>query len=623
MIASSEFSLAAASRTAIRVSTRSVWSDQVWHLDGLRPGGNRSDFSLDWGFALADDSRFTDPEWADWREAAKVFLWSLKVDPPPGRKHLHDGTLVSLFKGLRLLIRWMADQGYRRFAELDRDASERFLGRMAERRNPKGEPIASATLAQYRRLLVLIYLQGARYPAVAIGDPFPGVIGMFGKSGRGWLPYTPDAIAVPLVSSALRLIGPAADDVITLYRQAQGAYDTALGEGLTPTKASFRVVDEIAPFRFATLPVEDAPWQAAPITSTKTVRQLVDRLYDACFVVVAYLVGVRVSEILGLQVGCIEHHGSAAGDERFAYLVGRIYKTARSKGGEAHRWVAPEPVVRAIAVMEQLSEPLRRRSGRSDLWLITSSTGLIGPAVEIDLPIVTTIIRRLNHLFAAFIGLPLYEGEPWHLNTHQGRKTFARFVGKRDRTGLHALQAHFGHVTRVMTDRGYVGTDFALDDLIDRHTRDETRTALEELLTATTLGGKGGRMIAARSQFRGRTRDGDVQAYVDFLMQETDLRLGACDWGYCVYRVETSACFGDDKGPNPTLRTESTCLSCANFAVTAKHRSVWEARRARNARLLDQAALDPTSRALAETRIVECNRILAELDLGKEVRHGP
>ena len=34
-------------------------------------------------------------------------------------------------------------------------------------------------------------------------------------------------------------------------------------------------------------------------------------------------------------------------------------------------------------------------------------------------------------------------------------------------------------------------------------------------------------MIAARSQFRGRTRDGDVQAYVDFLMKETDLRLGA------------------------------------------------------------------------------------------------
>ena len=105
-------------------------------------------------------------------------------------------------------------------------------------------------------------------------------------------------------------------------------------------------------------------------------------------------------------------------------------------------------------------------------------------------------------------------------------KTFARFVGKRDRTGLHALQAHFGHVTRAMTDRGYVGTDFALDDLIDRHAPEETRAALEEVLTATALAGKGGRMIAARSLFRGRTRDGDVQAYVRFLMEETISALG-------------------------------------------------------------------------------------------------
>jgi hypothetical protein len=109
-----------------------------------------------------------------------------------------------------------------------------------------------------------------------------------------------------------------------------------------------------------------------------------------------------------------------------------------------------------------------------------------------------------------------------------------------------------------MTDRGYVGTDFALDDLIDRHARDETRAALEELLTASALGGKGGRTIAGRSQFRGRTRDGEVQAYVDFLMAETDLRLGTCDWGYCVYREESSACHGNEKGPNPVLRTESS-----------------------------------------------------------------
>jgi len=607
-------------RPDIAISSRSRFGDSIWHLDGLRPGGRHSDFSLHWDFAIGP-GRFSDPGFAPWLEATKTFLWSVRADPAPGRKHVHDGTLTHLFKALRVLIRWMAAEGYRRFAGFDRDAGERFLAAMAARRSLRGTPIAPPTLESYRSLLVLLYLQGARYPAVAIADPFPGVAGSARQRDRGSLPYTPDAIAVALVSSALRLIGAAADDVTTLYAQAQGAYDAALGSGLSATKAGFKTVDAITDFRFATLPGEDSPWQAAPVTSTRTVRQLVDRLYDACFVVIAYLVGARVSEILGLQLGCVEYHAPATGERPFAYLAGRIYKTARGTQGDAHRWVAPEPVVRAITVMERLSEPLRRRSGRTDLWLITSSTGLIGPAVEISLPSGATINRRLNELFAPFIGLPLHEGELWHLNTHQGRKTFARFVGKRDRTGLHALQAHFGHVTRVMTDRGYVGTDFSLDDLIDRHAQEETRAALEEMLTASALGGKAGRAIAARSRFRGRTRDGDVQAYVNFLMAETDLRLGVCDWGYCVYRPETSACFGGEAGPNPALRNETICATCANFAVTDRHRPVWEARRARNMQLLDLQMLDPGSRALATARIAECDRILAALDHSMEQPH--
>jgi hypothetical protein len=195
-------------------------------------------------------------------------------------------------------------------------------------------------------------------------------------------------------------------------------------------------------------------------------------------------------------------------------------------------------------------------------------------------------------------------------------------VGKRDRTGLHALQGHLGHLSRVMTDRGYVGTDFALDELIDRHAQEETRAALEELLTATALGGRSGRIIAGRSQFRGRTRDGNLQSYVNFLMAETDLRLGVCDWGYCVYRQETSACLGSEKGPNPVLRTESVCAACVNFAVATKHRPVWEARRARNVALLEQPALDPQSSALAIARVGECDRILAQLDQEQAVPHG-
>lgn len=610
-------------RTDTRVSTRSLLADQVWHLDGMRPGGSRSDFALDWGFRMHDDSRFSESQWADWSAAAKRFLWSLKVDPPPGRKGVHDGTVVSAFKVLRTLIRWMAERGCRCFADLHRDAAVEFIDVVAKRPGSKtGKPLAATTVNNYLNVLHLLYLQGSRIPEVSIDEPIPALIKRSTNKDGGWLPYTPDEIAVPLVSAALRLIGTPADDVIALSRQAQAAYDQALAAGISQTKAGFVVIDAIAAFRFSTLADEDMPWHPSPVTSTKQIRSLVARIGEACFIVVAYLIGARVSEILGLEIGCIERHPSADGTEQFAYLAGRIYKTARGADGDPHRWVAPAPVERAIAVMEQLSAPMRQRSQRAELWLWFRSTGLIGPGADIHLPDVKTVISRLNKGFAAFIELPAYRGEPWHLNTHQGRKTFARFVGKRDRTGLDALRSHFGHVSRVMTDRGYVGTDFVLDELIDGHARDETRHALEELLTAVSLGGKAGRMIAARSGFRGRTRSGDVQAYVEFLMAETDLRLGVCDWGYCVYRSETSACLGGEKGPNPALRTQSICASCANFAVTNKHRPVWEARRAQNVDVMRFQALDPESLTLAEARVEECDRILAQLDGSVGDEHG-
>ena len=56
------------------------------------------------------------------------------------------------------------------------------------------------------------------------------------------------------------------------------------------------------------------------------------------------------------------------------------------------------------------------------------------------------------------------------------------------------------------------------------------------------------------------------------------------------------------------------CASCANFAVTDKHRPVWEARRTRNVSLMQSHALDPESLALAEARVGECDRILAQLN---------
>ena len=525
-------------------------------------------------------------------------------------------SLVSVGHKLRILICWMVGEGMRGFGDFDREDAQRFISVVAARVTVKGNAITASTRHAYANLVAALYLQRHKLGDPPPEHPFDGerasaFSGFNGRTAKRW-PFTPDAIAVPLISKAIRLIGQPAGDLIALRDQAASLYEERRARGLTRPSVRQPVLKLIAAFEFTCLDGEDAPWHP-PIVGTKQVRFLIDRIYEACFVVISYLVGARVSEILALEADCIEQRRSADGTEIFSYLRGRIFKTAADDAGQPHLWAAPQAVARAIDVLERLSAPLREQAGRRELWLAMQGHGIIDTR-PVDVVTSSTLVSRLNRYFAPFVALPdNADGSAWHLTTHQGRKTFARFVGKRDRTGLHALQNHFGHVTRIMTDSAYVGTDFDLGELVDAQTLVETRDALEELLTASHLGGKGGRMLSARSRFRGRTRDGELAGYVDFLIEESGMRLGVCDWGYCVYRAESAACMGDERGPNPVWRTESVCMSCANFAVTERHRPVWQARLDRNLALIADKRLDAASRGLASTRIVECERILSDL----------
>lgn len=596
------------------ISSRSFWSDPQWHFDKPRADLRSHQLLIDWAFELPDGGRFTDERWRQWLEDARAFIWSLHVDPPSGRRQARPRTLVTTALKLRLLIRWMTEQSMRGFDVLDRDAAEQFMQHVAVRQTHSGESIKPSTRQAYANLLITLYQQRAKLasppPESPFGDERASRFSGFHRHTVRRLPFTPDAIAVPLISAAIRLIGQPADDVIALRDRVVPVRLDAQGQSLFIHRATVRAL--VSSFRFSTLDGEEAPWHA-PLSGLKELRLLINRVQEACFVTIAYLVGARVSEILTLEADCIEEYFSADGSEAFAYLRGRIFKTAAGEAGTQHLWPAPQPVRRAVEILHRLSEPYRAATGRSELWLSLAGSGIIDARTP-DVITAASLIIRLNERFAPFVDLPRNEdGSFWHLTTHQGRKTFARFVGKRDRTGLHALQHHFGHVTRIMTDSAYVGTDFDLGELVDAQTLEETRNALEELLTSARLGGKAGRLMASRSRFRGRTRDGEVAAYVDFLIEDSGMRLGVCDWGYCVYRAETAACMGDERGPNPLWRTESTCAGCANFAVTDRHRPVWQARLERNLALIGDQRLDDASRALARTRIAECERILSDL----------
>jgi integrase len=196
-------------------------------------------------------------------------------------------------------------------------------------------------------------------------------------------------------------------------------------------------------------------------------------LYTACFVVIAYLVGPRASEILQLQTGCVQPLAPQdSGDTGFAAIVRAIFKREAAYHGRRHTWVAPAPAVHAIAVLEALSAPHRARSGRPELWLRTRGHYFGVTEWQRDCPIPLRVtstgeMRLLLCRCSAWFDLPLHQGQRWRLSTHQGRKTFVRFAALRDRSGLFALAQHLGHRERCITDRCYAGTDYRLNREID------------------------------------------------------------------------------------------------------------------------------------------------------------
>jgi integrase len=448
-------------------------------------------------------------------------------------------------------------------------------------------------------------------------DPFPGLSAHAATvrqaQGCKLAPYTPDAVAVPLIQGAIEFLNTAALPILAARERYVQSYQ------LQARKSYGRVWRRITALAVLREISIDTPRGPHRINTCNSLSVFIDMLYGACFVIISYLVGLRVSELLHLQVGCVQafREPGADGSTNIATIVGAIYKY-ESYHGRRHQWVAPSPALHAIAVLEALSAPHRARSGRDDLWLRARVHGfgigewLPDSAMRLRISDTRSANERVNR-FARWLGLPRYRGRHWRYSSHQGRRTFARFVALRDRTALYALSQHLGHRDVRQTDQAYVGTDYQLNSEIEAAVLDQSVSAWEQMLSAPALGGRmGAEVLARRPRFRGGRAKQEIRAYARMLA-ETGLTLGVCEWGYCVYREEFSACQGTLTAPNPVRREPSTCIRCKNFSVTDEHQPYWTDQVDRYERLLNDPSLPAQTLKIARARLEEARSLLRSM----------
>ncbi len=571
----------------------SAWHDVVWLFEPTNALEEAQPIRVRWDFTLPGGRCFTDERYAPLLQSSKQLIALIRCRSLSTGLAQRASTVAGYFQYLRQFLRWMDQAGFVRFADLNATALLQFQRSLTSRPGVTRSTLAASTIQKYLYLLTYLYRFRNELDDGLQIDPFPGrshgeVAGVHDTEILHW-PHTPDGVAVALVQGAINLVAHRATHILQarqVYAEATAAATRRGCGGDACTNAATRALQQAA---------IGLPGSPQPILTVEDLSHQIDMLYAACFIVISYLVGPRVSEVLHLQIGCIQQRANGTADDAITVIVGAIFKRQPEYHGRPHEWVAPPPAVHAISVLEALSAGHRAQTGRKELWLRRNR---ISGATEwqqvcpgtLQIPTATRMRSWLQR-FAAWLDLPDHQGKTWRLSTHQGRKTFARFAALRDSSALFALAQHLGHRERAITDHGYAGTDYRLNQEIQSEILEQSTAAWEHMLAAPSLGGRAGaEILAKRPRFRGARIKQDLKSYARLLV-DSGLVLGVCDWGFCVYREEYSACLGNAVGPNPARREPSTCAQCKNFSVSAEHRGYWIEQIHRNEALLNEPAL--------------------------------
>lgn len=273
----------------------SKWNDARWTFAPTNLLEEEQRACILWDFRFPSGRRFTDPEYDALRETCKKLIASVRARSSSTGLPQRARTAIGHFAHLRPLLYWMDKEGYRRFVELDCDAVLRFRHAVGERRGRGGAYILPKTLTSLFEALASLYHLRDELGDGLLVDPFLGrsprqLAGAYEDKHYG--PYTPDSIAIPLVQQSIEFLEEGAIDVL----RARESYATEMAsalERITSNGNCNRSVLEV----LGALTI-NTPRGPQRIFRIQDLNDLIDMLYAACFVVIAYLVGARVSEVL-------------------------------------------------------------------------------------------------------------------------------------------------------------------------------------------------------------------------------------------------------------------------------------------------------------------------------------
>jgi integrase len=317
--------------------------------------------------------------------------------------------------------------------------------------------------------------------------------------------------------------------------------------------------------------VNDRRWHRGRMSADDVVAT-VRRVITACFLVTAYLSGVRTGEALNLRRGCITHDKKLG----LVFMTGEQLKASaarRERSAATIPWVVVPEVAHAVTVLETLTTgDFLFPSGRfcSAAWFTQAAARARTPgSMNDDL---RDFVEWFNNDIAEVIGHPpIPDDADGPLAAPRLRRTLAWHIVHRP-GGLIAGATQYGHVhTQIMQGyAGYADSGFAneleFENVLTQAQTihdDAARLDAGEVVSGPAAGEYKSR-IANRPIFLGATIPSPNQ--VKRLLANPALAIHRGALLTCVYRPETAACQSQRKADTPDW---GRCrLGCPNIAYT-------------------------------------------------------
>ncbi len=318
------------------------------------------------------------------------------------------------------------------------------------------------------------------------------------------------------------------------------------------------------------------------------------RLNTACYIVIAYLSGMRDSEVKHLRRGCLSVHRSADGTLSRYKLTSRAFKGESDPHGVEAAWVVGEPVARAVAIIEQLQPPeqqllfaplpsghhfTRRRHGREH-----ANEVLTSKATNQDIAGLIAWINDYCREHGLPDNIPDVAGQPPAVVTSQFRRTLAWFIARRPGGSIAGAIAYRHHTVQMF--EGYAGTSesgFRPEVEAEQAlARGEQLAVMVERHEHQRLSGPAAQQADLRLRELGQhLRFAGVvptdRRQLHKLITRHDPHIYPGEFVTCVHNPEKALCHTGTR-TTPALG-DCQPLACRNVALTPENKHAWDQRK--------------------------------------------